>query len=103
MLILLVFIQVLLRDDGVRADCGLFCGAFPHAHPLHLDVIPYHIGNGWFGGMLPLTATALVAAKGDIYAALVPGDRRAASLIIGAIFIRETRATRFTFCEVGNR
>ncbi len=29
--------------------------------------LPYHIGNGWFGGMLPLLATALVAATGDIY------------------------------------
>ena len=29
--------------------------------------LPYHIGNGWFGGMLPLTATAMVAATGDIY------------------------------------
>ncbi len=29
--------------------------------------LPYHIGNGWFGGMLPLTATAIVALKGDIY------------------------------------
>ena len=29
--------------------------------------LPYHIGNGWFGGMLPLLATAMVAAKGDIY------------------------------------
>ena len=29
--------------------------------------LPYHIGNGWFGGMLPLLATAMVAATGDIY------------------------------------
>ena len=29
--------------------------------------LPYHIGNGWFGGMLPLLATAMVAANGDIY------------------------------------
>ena len=29
--------------------------------------LPYHIGNGWFGGMLPLLATAMVAAAGDIY------------------------------------
>ena len=29
--------------------------------------LPYHIGNGWFGGMLPLLATAMVAASGDIY------------------------------------
>ena len=32
--------------------------------------LPYHIGNGWFGGMLPLLATAIVAATGDIYAGL---------------------------------
>ncbi len=32
--------------------------------------LPYHIGNGWFGGMLPLLATAIVAASGDIYAGL---------------------------------
>ena len=32
--------------------------------------LPYHIGNGWFGGMLPLLATAVVAATGDIYAGL---------------------------------
>jgi hypothetical protein len=32
--------------------------------------LPYHIGNGWFGGMLPLTAAALVTAKGHIYAGL---------------------------------
>ena len=29
--------------------------------------LPYHIGNGWFGGMLPLLATAMVAASGNIY------------------------------------
>jgi hypothetical protein len=32
--------------------------------------LPYHIGNGWFGGMLPLLATAIVATTGDIYAGL---------------------------------
>jgi hypothetical protein len=32
--------------------------------------LPYHIGNGWFGGMLPLLATAIVAATGNIYAGL---------------------------------
>ena len=38
--------------------------------------LPYHIGNGWFGGMLPLLATAIVAATGDIYAGLWYPDRR---------------------------
>ena len=38
--------------------------------------LPYHIGNGWFGGMLPLLATAMVAASGDIYYRLVVSHRR---------------------------
>src|SRR5262249_2681100 len=53
--------------------------------------LPYHIGNGWFGGMLPLTATALVAATGDIYYGLwYPIVVAVMSLIIGSIFLRET-------------
>jgi len=54
--------------------------------------LPYHIGNGWFGGMLPLTATAMVAATGDIYFGLwYPIVVAVMSLIIGTIFLRETR------------
>jgi MFS family permease len=53
--------------------------------------LPYHIGNGWFGGMLPLTATALVAATGDIYYGLwYPIVVAVMSLIIGSIFLSET-------------
>ena len=54
--------------------------------------LPYHIGNGWFGGMLPLTATAMVAATGDIYFGLwYPIVVAVMSLIIGSIFLSETR------------
>jgi hypothetical protein len=54
--------------------------------------LPYHIGNGWFGGMLPLTATAMVAATGDIYFGLwYPIVVAVMTLIIGTIFLRETR------------
>jgi MFS family permease len=54
--------------------------------------LPYHIGNGWFGGMLPLTATAMVAATGDIYFGLwYPIVVAVMSLIIGSIFLTETR------------
>src|SRR5213080_219410 len=53
--------------------------------------LPYHIGNGWFGGMLPLTATAMVAATGDIYYGLwYPIIVAVMSLIVGTIFLRET-------------
>ena len=54
--------------------------------------LPYHIGNGWFGGMLPLTATALVAATGDIYYGLwYPIIVAVMTLIIGTFFLTETK------------
>jgi MFS family permease len=54
--------------------------------------LPYHIGNGWFGGMLPLLATALVAATGDIYFGLwYPIIVSIMTVIVGSIFLRETR------------
>jgi hypothetical protein len=54
--------------------------------------LPYHIGNGWFGGMLPLLATAIVANVGNIYAGLwYPIIVALATLVIGGIFLHETR------------
>jgi MFS family permease len=54
--------------------------------------LPYHIGNGWFGGMLPLTATAMVAATGDIYYGLwYPIVVALITVVVGALFLRETK------------
>jgi len=54
--------------------------------------LPYHIGNGWFGGFLPTTAFAMVAATGDIYYGLwYPIGVAAMTLVIGTLFIRETK------------
>jgi MFS family permease len=54
--------------------------------------LPYHIGNGWFGGMLPLTATAMVAATGDIYYGLwYPIVVAVMTLIVGTLFLKETK------------
>jgi MFS family permease len=54
--------------------------------------LPYHIGNGWFGGLLPPIAVALVAATGDIYAGLwYPIAIAAMTFVIGIIFIPETK------------
>jgi MFS family permease len=54
--------------------------------------LPYHIGNGWFGGMLPLTATAMVAATGDIYYGLwYPIVVAIITVVIGGLFLKETR------------
>jgi MFS family permease len=62
--------------------------------------LPYHIGNGWFGGMLPLTATAMVAATGDIYYGLwYPIVVALMTVVVGAIFLRETRERDITTYE----
>ena len=54
--------------------------------------LPYHIGNGWFGGMLPLLATAIVAATGNIYNGLwYPIIVALMTLVIGFIFLRDTK------------
>ena len=54
--------------------------------------LPYHIGNGWFGGMLPLLATAMVAASGDIYYGLwYPIIVALITLVVGTLFLRETK------------
>jgi predicted MFS family arabinose efflux permease len=54
--------------------------------------LPYHIGNGWFGGLLPTTAFAMVAATGDIYYGLwYPVIVAAGTFIIGMIFVKETK------------
>jgi len=54
--------------------------------------LPYHIGNGWFGGMLPLTATAMVAATGNIYYGLwYPVSVAVMTLVIGTLFLSETK------------
>ena len=54
--------------------------------------LPYHIGNGWFGGMLPLLATAVVAWTGNIYAGLYyPIGVALMTVVVGTLFLRETK------------
>ncbi|WP_028997818.1 MFS transporter [Azohydromonas australica] len=54
--------------------------------------LPYHIGNGWFGGLLPTTAFAIVAQTGNIYNGLwYPIVVAGATFVIGMLFIRETK------------
>ncbi len=54
--------------------------------------LPYHIGNGWFGGLLPTTAFAIVAQTGNIYSGLwYPVIVASVTLVIGAVLVKETR------------
>ena len=54
--------------------------------------LPYHIGNGWFGGLLPTISFALVAQNGNIYHGLwYPITIAAITLVIGVLFVKETK------------
>jgi len=54
--------------------------------------LPYHIGNGWFGGLMPTIAFAMVAQNGDMYYGLwYPIVIAAATFVIGLLFVRETK------------
>ncbi|CAN5260642.1 MFS transporter [soil metagenome] len=59
--------------------------------------LPYHVGNGWFGGFLPATAFAMVAASGNIYFGLwYPVVIAAVTFVIGMLFIKETKNVDIT-------
>ena len=59
--------------------------------------LPYHIGNGWFGGFLPTTAFAMVAATGDIYYGLwYPIVIALMTFVVGTIFIKETKDNKIS-------
>ena len=59
--------------------------------------LPYHIGNGWFGGMLPLLATAIVASNGSIYAGLwYPIVIAAMTLVVGTLLLHDTKGREVT-------
>jgi len=59
--------------------------------------LPYHIGNGWFGGFLPVTSFAIVAATGGIYNGLwYPVIVASVTAVIGFLFLRETKGTSLT-------
>ena len=66
--------------------------------------LPYHIGNGWFGGFLPPTAFAMVAATGDIYFGLwYPIVVALGTFVIGILFVQETKDQDIYTVETGPR
>jgi MFS family permease len=92
MLVLLVLLQVVYVTMVYGPIAAFLVELFPTRIRYTSMSLPYHIGNGWFGGMLPLTATALVAATGDIYAGLwYPVIVSLLTVVVGALLIRESR------------
>jgi MFS family permease len=96
MLIALVFVQVLYVTMVYGPIAAFLVELFPTRIRYTSMSFPYHIGNGWFGGMLPLTAAALVAANGNVYAGLwYPVIVAGWSVVIGAVLIREEKNHQF--------
>ena len=92
MILLILVIMVLYVTMVYGPIAAFLVELFPTNIRYTSMSLPYHIGNGWFGGMLPLTATAMVAATGDIYYGLwYPIVVAVMSLVIGTLFLRETR------------
>jgi MFS family permease len=90
-LLLLVFLVVLVTMV-YGPIAAMLVELFPTRIRYTSMSLPYHIGNGWFGGLLPTTAFAMVAATGDIYYGLwYPVIVAAGTFVIGMIFIRETK------------
>ena len=90
-LILLVFIQVIFVTMVYGPIAAYLVEAFPARIRYTSLSLPYHIGNGVFGGMLPLIGLYVVAATGNIYAGLYyPIIVAGVTFIVGSLFLKET-------------
>jgi predicted MFS family arabinose efflux permease len=91
MVVLVLFILVLYVTMVYGPIAALLVELFPARIRYSAMSLPYHIGNGWFGGFLPTTAFAMVAATGDIYYGLwYPIVVAGITLVLGLLFLPET-------------
>jgi hypothetical protein len=92
MLVFLLFILVLYVTMVYGPIAAWLVELFPTRIRYTGMSLPYHIGNGWFGGFLPATSFAIVAATGNIYSGLwYPIVIALMTLLIGAFFLPETK------------
>jgi len=95
MLTLLVFVQVIYVTMVYGPIAAFLVELFPAKIRYTSMSLPYHLGNGEFGGFTPLIATAIVAATGNIYAGLAyPIAIALMTFIIGALYLPETNHIR---------
>ena len=94
-LVLLVFIQVLYVCLVYGPIAAYLIEAFPARVRYTSLSLPYHIGNGVFGGLLPLIGLSSCAATGNIYAGLYyPMIVASVTFIVGSLLLRETHGVR---------
>ena len=100
-LVALVWIQVVYVTMVYGPIAAFLVEYFPARIRYTSLSIPYHIGNGWFGGFLPLIAASLLTATGNLYAPLLyPIVIALMTVVIGGLFLRESRHVRI-WDEVG--
>jgi hypothetical protein len=91
-LILLVFVQVIFVTMVYGPIAAYLVEAFPAKIRYTSLSLPYHIGNGVFGGLLPLIGLTVVAQTGNIYAGLYyPIVIAGSTFVVGSLLLRETR------------
>jgi Sugar (and other) transporter len=91
MVVLILWVLVVYVTMVYGPIAALLVELFPARIRYSAMSLPYHIGNGWFGGFLPTTAFAMVAATGDIYYGLwYPIVVAGATVVIGLLFLPET-------------
>ena len=92
MVVLLLTFLVILVTMVYGPIAAMLVEMFPTRIRYTSMSLPYHIGNGWFGGFLPPVAFAMVAATGNIYDGLwYPIAIAVMTLVIGVFFVRETK------------
>jgi MFS family permease len=95
LLILLVFIQVLFVTMVYGPIAAYLVEAFPAKIRYTSMSLPYHIGNGVFGGLLPLIGLTICATTGNIYAGLLyPIGVALITFVVGSLYLRETHHTK---------
>ncbi|HJX84200.1 MAG TPA: hypothetical protein VJ723_07645, partial [Candidatus Angelobacter sp.] len=101
MLVLLVFIQVLYVTMVYGPIAAYLVEAFPAKIRYTSFSLPYHIGNGIFGGLVPLVGLSVCAATGNIYAGLwYPMAVATMTFIVGSLLLKETVNVKI-WTEVG--
>jgi MFS family permease len=93
----LLFILVIFVTMVYGPIAAMLVELFPTRIRYTSMSLPYHIGNGWFGGLLPATAFAIVASTGDIYAGLwYPVIFALITVVVGFFFLPETKDVDIT-------
>jgi MFS family permease len=92
MLVLILTIMVIYVTMVYGPIAAMLVEMFPTRIRYTSMSLPYHIGNGWFGGFLPAISFSIVAAKGNIYSGLwYPIIIATLTFIVGMLFVKETK------------